>query len=123
VTPEQIVGAIVGALIVIGGGTMAIFTLFKKFGIGTCPDVCPEPQCQDLVRETRDNAKLAKENAATAADAVVKSIISLQAGMKSVEGILEQKRVKIEGLQTDTTEIKTDVKWIVREIRKRNDLK
>jgi hypothetical protein len=43
--------------------------------------------------------------------------------MKSVEGILEQKRVKIEGLQTDTTEIKTDVKWIVREIRKRNDLK
>jgi hypothetical protein len=79
--------------------------------------VCPEPQCQGLVQEARDNAAAAKE-------AVIKSresIILLQVGMKNVEGILEQKRVKIEGLQTDTTEIKTDVKWIVMELRRRNE--
>ncbi|MHC4707251.1 MAG: hypothetical protein ACYS8I_09220 [Planctomycetota bacterium] len=116
-TPDQIVGATIGALIVIGGGTVGVYTFFKKIGLGKCPDVCPEPQCQGLVQEARDNARDAKA-------AVIKSresIISIQGRLNNVGQILEQKRVKIEGLQTDTTEIKTDVKWIVRELRRRND--
>jgi hypothetical protein len=114
---EQIIAAVIGLLAVIGGVIIMLSQIFKKLGIVKCHDVCPEPQCQDLVKETRDNA-------AMAADAVIKSresIIALQQGQKHVQEALEQKRIKIEGLQKDTTEIKTDVKWIVRELRHQNE--
>ena len=125
-TPEKVGAAIVGALVLIGGVAIMLMKLWSKLGFGKCPDECPDPHCQSFVKETRDNAIAARENAAAAAIAVVnaeKSIIKLQEGQNYVSEILEQKRIKIEGLQTDTTEIKTDVKWIVRELQKRNDVR
>ena len=125
-TPEKIGAAIVGALALIGGVAIMLMKLWSKLGFGKCPEECPDPNCQNFVQETRDNAAAAKENAAAAAVAVVKaekSIIKLQEGQNHVREILEQKRIKIEGLQQDTTEIKTDVKWIVRELQKGNDFR
>jgi hypothetical protein len=120
-TPEQTIGAAIGALVVIGGGSVALGTLLKRFGIGKCPEECPDPMCKSFVKATKEHSATAESNAKAAADAVIKaekSIIKLQEGQNHVSEILEQKRIKIEGLQQDTTEIKTDVKWIVREIQK-----
>jgi hypothetical protein len=117
VTPEQIIGATIGALVVIGGGTVAIFSLLKKLGItGSCLGECPDPKCQGFVQETRDNAVAAAEAVINARE----SISALKQGQDDVRVILDRKRIKIEELTESTTEIKTDVKWIVRELSDKN---
>jgi hypothetical protein len=130
-THEELGAVIVGILVLVGLAGLGMVGLLKKLGItigkkecANSIDGCPDPSCQSFVKETRDNAKLARDNAALAANAVLKakeSIIKLQEGQNNVTKILDQKRIKIEGLQNDTTEIKTDVKWIVRELQKKND--
>jgi len=102
-TPEQIIGATVGALIVIGGGTIAVLTFLKRFGMSKCPEVCPEPECKAVVGNTHDKVTVLIE------------------GQNNVKEALENKRKKIEGLQTDTTVIMTDVKWIVKELQRQNE--
>ena len=118
-THEELGAAIVSFLVVMGLVGLGIVALFKKFGFGkNCVEACPDPSCQGFVKETRDNAALA----ATAVVQARESIIKLQEGQNYVTKILDQKRVKIEVLQQDTAEIKTDVKWLVQAFRKKNNL-
>ncbi len=102
-TPQEIGAATIGALVVLGAGAMAVIGFWKKLGIGRCPETCPDSECQSVVQSTHTE------------------VVKLTAGQNNLKEQLEQKRIKIEGLQSDTTEIKTDVKWIVRELRGRND--
>ena len=125
-TSEEIGAAIIGGLVLLGGVAIMLGKLWSKLGFGKCPDECPDPHCQSFVKETRDHAADAKTNAAAAAKAVVnaeKSIIKLQEGQDQVREILERKRVKIEALQETSTEIKTDVKWLVNEYRRNSKQK
>jgi len=124
-TPEEIVAAAIGLLVVIGGVTIVLAKLVHKLGFNKCPDECPDPECKNVVAETKTLTETVKNDALEARLAASKardSIIVLQNDMTHVKNTLEQKRIKIEGLQTDTTEIKTDVKWIVKAIQAKNKL-
>ena len=111
-THEQIVLAVIGLLAVIGGVLIVLSQLFKRLNIfsqETPAEIVPCPHIDSV-----------KPVCVTAQSGISDRLITLENGMNVVKETLENKRVRIENLATDVTTIKTDVKWIVRELSGKN---
>jgi hypothetical protein len=95
------VGAVIAGFVVLGGAIVGIGTIVKKI----IPDKCPDTECQKMLHKTHAQT------------------IQLKEGQNFVRDTLEVKRKKIEALQQDVAEIKTDTKWIVSELKRQNHRK
>ena len=99
-THEELGAAIIGFLVIVGLAGLGIMGLLKKLGFlkPPCSTDCPDPDCKNQLIKTMGKTH--------------DKVLLLEQGQGFVMKRLEQKRLKIESLQTDTTEMKNDVKWI-----------